>query len=100
MEELTAECECVRRFVSYVCIYIATACSVMHGVTANESVLQFRFQAQTAPWALPWKPSLSLRFSKEDSRAILDAGKHEGEKDISRSRHAALSGVIVSVRTP
>ncbi|BDA49567.1 hypothetical protein COCOBI_14-1860 [Coccomyxa sp. Obi] len=23
-----------------------------------------RFQAQTAPWALPWKPSLNLRFSK------------------------------------
>lgn len=25
-----------------------------------------RFQAQTAPWALPWKPSLSLRFSKSE----------------------------------
>ena len=28
-----------------------------------------RFQAQTAPWALPWKPSLSLRFSTQEGAA-------------------------------
>ena len=65
-------------------------------VDESESVFEFRFQAQTAPWALPWKPSLSLRFSKEDSSALLDAGKHEGEKDISQYQHASLSGVMIS----
>ena len=35
-------------------------------VASTGSIVQWmlcRFQAQTAPWALPWKPSLSLRFS-------------------------------------
>ncbi|CAL5224693.1 g7419 [Coccomyxa viridis] len=40
---------------------------------------QCRFQAQTAPWALPWKPSLSLRFTKDDRTAAVDAGKQKGK---------------------
>ena len=40
--------------------------------------LTCRFQAQTAPWALPWKPSLTLRFSKDESSAV-KVGKQKGE---------------------
>lgn len=42
-------------------------------------LLECRFQAQTAPWALPWKPSLQLRFSKHDRSAAMDVGKQKGE---------------------
>jgi hypothetical protein len=37
-----------------------------------------RFQLQTAPWALPWKPSLNLRFSMKGDSSIVrrkDAGE-------------------------
>lgn len=33
---------------------------------------QCRFTAQTAPWALPWLPSLRLRFSWDDAAGELE----------------------------
>ena len=43
-----------------------------------EGAARCRFQAQTAPWALPWKPSLSLRFSNHKDHRDVDARKQKG----------------------
>ena len=43
-----------------------------------EGAARCRFQVQTAPWALPWKPSLSLRFSNREDHRGGDASKPKG----------------------
>lgn len=38
-----------------------------------------RFRVQTAPWALPWKPALTLRFSKPGAQSRGHATAPAGE---------------------